>query len=214
MGDLAGAATFLSNRKYRYRPNTQPDVGNCWPCWCLGAVLRAWAWFRPGTEQCPLPCHANGFTLQQCKRARHAKGLFWFSFQTILFLPKEKISIEKSQSSIFWRWVGFNTTWLSYAVHGCVVERFSELLPPRDVKLCQLDPDCERPLMINSCSTSSFYGDEGILICQERIQASVARRLLHADWMEPKNKLLQQLGWPAVRVEDHGKALDLHPSSE
>ena len=32
MGDLAGAATFLSNRKYRYRPYTQPDVGNCWPC--------------------------------------------------------------------------------------------------------------------------------------------------------------------------------------
>ena len=31
VGDLAGAATFLSNRKYRYRPYTQPDVGNCWP---------------------------------------------------------------------------------------------------------------------------------------------------------------------------------------
>ena len=23
---------FLSNRKYRYRPHTQPDVENCWPC--------------------------------------------------------------------------------------------------------------------------------------------------------------------------------------
>ena len=22
---------FLSSRKYRYRPHTQPDVGNCWP---------------------------------------------------------------------------------------------------------------------------------------------------------------------------------------
>ena len=32
VGDLAGAATFLSNRKYRYRPYTQLDVGNCWPC--------------------------------------------------------------------------------------------------------------------------------------------------------------------------------------
>ena len=31
VGDLAGAATFLSNRKYRYRPYTQPDVRNCWP---------------------------------------------------------------------------------------------------------------------------------------------------------------------------------------
>ena len=27
----AGAATFRSNRKYRYRPHTQSDVGNCWP---------------------------------------------------------------------------------------------------------------------------------------------------------------------------------------
>ena len=35
VGDLAGAATFLSNRKYRYRPYTQPDVGNCWPCFPL-----------------------------------------------------------------------------------------------------------------------------------------------------------------------------------
>ena len=26
-----GAATFRSNRKYRYRPHTQSDVGNCWP---------------------------------------------------------------------------------------------------------------------------------------------------------------------------------------
>ena len=31
VGDLAGAATFLSNRKYRYRPYTEPDVGYCWP---------------------------------------------------------------------------------------------------------------------------------------------------------------------------------------
>ena len=26
------AATFLSNSKYRYRPLTQPDVADCWPC--------------------------------------------------------------------------------------------------------------------------------------------------------------------------------------
>ena len=26
------AATFLNNRKYRYRPLTQPDVAGCWPC--------------------------------------------------------------------------------------------------------------------------------------------------------------------------------------
>ena len=41
VGDLAGAATFLSNRKYRCRPYTQPDVGNCWP-WCTsGSKLSA-----------------------------------------------------------------------------------------------------------------------------------------------------------------------------
>ena len=26
---------FLSNRKYRYRPYTQADVGNCWPCFTV-----------------------------------------------------------------------------------------------------------------------------------------------------------------------------------
>ena len=30
-----GAATFCSNRKYRYRPHTLSDVGNCWPWICL-----------------------------------------------------------------------------------------------------------------------------------------------------------------------------------
>ena len=33
----------------------------------------------------------------------------------------------------------------------------------------------------------------------ERIQASVARRLLRADWFTPKEKLIEQLGWPALR---------------
>ena len=33
----------------------------------------------------------------------------------------------------------------------------------------------------------------------ERIQASVARRLLRADWFTPKETLLEQLGWPALR---------------
>ena len=35
----AGAATFFSNRKYRYRPHTQPDVGNCWP-WIEEEIVR------------------------------------------------------------------------------------------------------------------------------------------------------------------------------
>ena len=45
VGSLAGAATFLSNRKYRYRPYTQPDVGYCWP-WLI--------WIAP-----PPPLHTS-----------------------------------------------------------------------------------------------------------------------------------------------------------
>ena len=33
----------------------------------------------------------------------------------------------------------------------------------------------------------------------KRIQAGVARRLLRADWFTPKETLLEQLGWPALR---------------
>ena len=33
----------------------------------------------------------------------------------------------------------------------------------------------------------------------EQIKASVARRLLRADWFTPKETLLEQLGWPALR---------------
>ena len=33
----------------------------------------------------------------------------------------------------------------------------------------------------------------------ERIQASVARSLLQADWFTPKEELFRQLGWPALR---------------
>ena len=33
----------------------------------------------------------------------------------------------------------------------------------------------------------------------ERIQASVVRSLLQADWFIPKEELFRQLGWPALR---------------
>ena len=43
--DLSGwRRDFLSNRKYRYRPHTQPDVGNCWPC--PGFRDKEKAWFK------------------------------------------------------------------------------------------------------------------------------------------------------------------------
>ena len=34
-GQCCSAATFLSNSKYRYRPLTQPDVADCWPCYWI-----------------------------------------------------------------------------------------------------------------------------------------------------------------------------------
>ena len=37
----AGAATFRSNRKYRYRRHTQLDVGNCWPCSDLPGIAHS-----------------------------------------------------------------------------------------------------------------------------------------------------------------------------
>ena len=40
---------------------------------------------------------------------------------------------------------------------------------------------------------------EDIALSLERIQASVARRLLRADWFTPTETLLEQLGWPALR---------------
>ena len=48
---------FLSNRKYRYRPYTQPDVGNCWPwrnnsCICY-VVTRSTS--PPGKYWAPSP---------------------------------------------------------------------------------------------------------------------------------------------------------------
>ena len=42
---------FLSNRKYRFRPYTQPDVWNCWPCFgALSSGLNFnifWNFFCP-----------------------------------------------------------------------------------------------------------------------------------------------------------------------
>ena len=36
-------------------------------------------------------------------------------------------------------------------------------------------------------------------LAMERIQASIARTVLRADWMTPKDQLLQQLAWPSLR---------------
>ena len=36
-------------------------------------------------------------------------------------------------------------------------------------------------------------------LAMERIQAGIARTVLWADWMTPKDQLLQQLAWPSLR---------------
>ena len=36
-------------------------------------------------------------------------------------------------------------------------------------------------------------------LAMERIQASIARTVLRADWMTPKDQLLEQLAWPSLR---------------
>ena len=56
-----------------------------------------------------------------------------------------------------------------------------------------------RPTLEYACPVCHASITAEQALCVERIQASVARRLLQADWMEPKNKLLQQLGRPALR---------------
>ena len=42
-GQRCSAATFPSNSKYRYRPLTQPDVANCWPCARSDPIHTKWS---------------------------------------------------------------------------------------------------------------------------------------------------------------------------
>ena len=56
-----------------------------------------------------------------------------------------------------------------------------------------------RPTMEYACAVWHGSLREDIALSPERIQASVARRLLRADWFTPKETLLEQLGWPALR---------------
>ena len=56
-----------------------------------------------------------------------------------------------------------------------------------------------RPTMEYACAVWHGSLREDIALSLERIQASAARRLLRADWFTPKETLLEQLGWPALR---------------
>ena len=50
-GQRCSAATFPSNSKYRYRPLTQPDVANCWPCnVCFGLAESVLKLCKLGAE--------------------------------------------------------------------------------------------------------------------------------------------------------------------
>ena len=56
-----------------------------------------------------------------------------------------------------------------------------------------------RPTMEHASAVWHGSLRENIALSIERIQASVARRLLRADWFTPKKTLLEQLGWPSLR---------------
>ena len=78
----AVTATFRSNRKYRYRPHTQSDVGNCWPCQQAESKLHHPSWLRSCT--CTgLPCHPQvGQVRAFCEsvpRKNVASSYFWSS---------------------------------------------------------------------------------------------------------------------------------------
>ena len=55
------------------------------------------------------------------------------------------------------------------------------------------------PTMEYACAVWHGSLREDVALSLERIQASVARRLLRADWFTPKETLLEQLGWAALR---------------
>ena len=61
---------FLSNRKYRYHPHTQPDVGNCWPWLVKMSIHLCCGWVKKGSS---LPCMPLLAELDQCP----IKDQFW-----------------------------------------------------------------------------------------------------------------------------------------
>ena len=107
VGDLAGAATFLSNRKYRYRPYTQKDVGNCWPWrqrnWRKISTFTYWLGQRAISKNCE-----QGQVLEQLKLfsrwRRHSKqngaaSSIWktavTTFATCRSIPGERMMTMK-----------------------------------------------------------------------------------------------------------------------
>ena len=56
-----------------------------------------------------------------------------------------------------------------------------------------------RPTFEYACQVWHFGLDEGDAIALEKVQASIARSILRAEWRTPKHELLQALGWPSLR---------------
>ena len=56
-----------------------------------------------------------------------------------------------------------------------------------------------RPTLEYACQVWHCDADESDAIALERVQASIARSILHADWHTPKSDLLKALDWPSLR---------------
>ena len=64
---------------------------------------------------------------------------------------------------------------------------------------CKIYLSFVRPVLEYACPVwhSDINAEQSLAL--ERVQASVARSILKADWRTPKSALLQRLGWPALR---------------
>ena len=64
---------------------------------------------------------------------------------------------------------------------------------------CKIYLSFVRPVLEYACPVwhSDINAEQSLAL--ERVQATVARSILKADWRTPKSALLQRLGWPALR---------------
>ena len=241
----------LSNRKYRYRPYTQPDVGNCWPrkhSVTAGVPQGSHLWpvlFLSFMNDLPdktghgtdiyaddtiiqHTLHAPDIdddllSLQTSITAAENWASSWhgrFGLLKTALLPIGQLA-EKSvrastpevegqpiilvkQHKLLGVVISNQLDWSAHMIHLLSLGkrkagflRFNARELPADL-ICSLYVSCVRPLL--ECASPVWHG--GIsrqqAIALERIQASVARRVLKAPWRTPKQVLLERLQWPSV----------------
>ena len=86
VGDLAGAATFRSNRKYRYRSYTQPDVGNRRLAELLsGCVQRGKPALSSALPGRPRACQRLGKAIACIQISTARSWWLWTTAEALLF---------------------------------------------------------------------------------------------------------------------------------